>query len=208
MENNMCKKVLVVVDYQNDFASPNGALYVPNAETISKNIQHQIDSDFYDTIIYTMDSHNPEEYSVSAEAEMFPPHCIYGTNGWNFFEIEPKNSDLKSLMMKNRTPKDVHIGNEFVFVKDVFDVWASNSNYAKFINSFDKDTEFYICGVATNYCVFSNAMGYKDIGYENVFILSDSVKGIFDDSYETAIDSMIESNIKFKGGISDVCKFC
>jgi len=196
----MNKKVLIVVDYQNDFASPQGALYVPQAETIAQIIQDEINNPMYDTVVYTMDSHIPEEYSVSAEAEMFPPHCVYGTPGWNFFEIEPRNPEIKSVMRNGRSPKDVRIGNEFVFVKDQFDIWASNSKYAEFIQTFDKDTEFYIVGVATNYCVASNAMGYSEFGYENVFVIPNAVKGIFDDSYEPTVQKMVEQNIQFKRG--------
>ena len=196
----MNKKVLVVVDYQKDFASPEGALYVPQAETIAERIQREINNDMYDAIVYTMDSHINEDYENSEEAEMFPPHCEYGTQGWDFFEIEPNNPQLRTVMKNGSCPKDIRIGNEFVFVKDQFDIWAGNINYENFIRTFDKDTEFTIVGVATNYCVFSNAMGYKNIGYNNVSVIEDAVKGIQDDSFETNINTMKENGIAFVGG--------
>ena len=196
----MNKKVLVVVDYQFDFASPHGALYVPQAETISQIIQDEINNPMYDSIIYTMDSHIPEEYSVSDEAKMFPPHCVYGTPGWNFFEIEPRNPEIRSVMRNARSPKDVRIGNEFVFVKDQFDIWASNSKYAEFIKTFDKDTEFYIVGVATNFCVADNAMGYKSIGYENVFVIENAVKAIIDGNEDNVFSEMRNNGVSFIGG--------
>jgi len=195
----MNKKILVVVDYQNDFADPSGSLYVHQGEVIADNIQSHINSGKYDSIVYTMDSHISEEYNVSKEAEMFPPHCEYGTPGWNLFKIEPINKELDSMMKKKRMPKDVQIGNEFVFVKDKFDVWEANPAYKKFVSSFSKDTEFYICGVAMNYCVASNALGYKEIGYENVFIIPSATKGILDDTYEPSIQKMIDNGINFLG---------
>jgi len=200
----MFKKVLIVVDYQKDFASPNGALYVPGAEAIYKRIQKEIDSGKYDYIVYTMDSHVSVVYSKSEEAKMFPPHCIYGTEGWEFYNIIPRNKDLINKMKNNKTPTDVSIGNEFVFVKDRFDVWDGNDNYEDFIKEFDKDTEFVICGVATNYCVFSNAMGYKNIGYKKVSIIEEAVRGIQDESFDTNINIMKENGIVFIGGTQNV----
>ena len=41
----MKKRVLIVVDYQKDFV--NGVLAVPGAETIAKNIQREIEKDYF-----------------------------------------------------------------------------------------------------------------------------------------------------------------
>ena len=196
----MNKKVLVVVDYQNDFASPEGALYVPQGETIAERIQREINNDMYDAIVYTMDTHIASDYEKSAEAEMFPLHCEYGTIGWDFFEIEPRNPEIKTVMKNKSCPKDIRIGNEYVFTKDVFDVWEGNINYENFIKTFDKDTEFIIVGVATNFCVKWNAMGCSNIGYNNVSVIWDAVKGIPTDEFEDDIAQMRANDITFIEG--------
>jgi len=199
----MNKKVLIVVDYQIDFASPNGALFVPGAQHIDKNIQREIDNPEYTDIIYTLDTHIQSDYQKSEEASMFPPHCIFNTEGWQFYNIKYRNRSINDIMNGHLfdEPVDFSIGNEFIFVKDKFSIWDGNKNYAQFISSrYDKDTEFVICGIATNYCVFENAMGYRDIGFNNVSIIEDAVKGIEDDSLETNINIMKENGIAFIGG--------
>lgn len=193
-------KILVVVDYQKDFASPNGALYVPEAETISQTIQTEINKTEYKKIIYTMDTHIKEEYKKSQEATMFPDHCEFNTEGWAMHEITPRNKKIIELAKVGsfETPMDFTIGKESVFVKDKFSIWEGNPNYKEFINQFCRiKTEFVIVGVATNYCVFQNAMGYKEMGFENVRVMTSATKGIIDETYEENIKIMKNSNIKF-----------
>lgn len=197
----MNKKVLVVVDYQRDFASPDGALYVPEAENISERIQKEINDPSYDEIIYTLDTHIPKEYKTSEEAKMFPEHCVFNTKGWNFFNIKARNEAInKALEMKIfDKPSDFSIGNEHVFVKDKFSIWEGNSNYLSFIdNTFEKDnTEIFVCGVATNYCVFENVMGYHEIGFYNISVIEEATKSIIDDTLEEKMNIMKNRYVKF-----------
>jgi len=44
-------KILIVVDYQNDFVDPQGALPVPNATEIAENIQKEINNEDFDFVI-------------------------------------------------------------------------------------------------------------------------------------------------------------
>jgi len=198
----MKNKILIVVDYQYDFASPEGALYVPGAETIVDSIQEKINDTSFKDIIYTLDTHDNEEYISSEESKLFPIHCEFNSFGWDLFKIQTRNRETKLILEEGifESAKDFSVKNEFVFMKDKFSIWEGNSNYEKFfIERYDKDTEIVIVGVATNYCVFWNAMGYRERGYKNVKIMSDSVKGIYDDTYEKNIEIMKNKNIKFEG---------
>jgi len=191
-------KVLIIVDYQYDFVSPKGDLYVPGAEDISKNIQKLIDSDF-DKIIYTMDTHD-SSYSKSEESKLFPEHCMFNTKGWDLYKIKPKNREIKTIIENGvfESPKDFSIENEFVFMKDKFSIWEGNKSYTKFMRTnIDKDSEIFVCGVATNYCVFQNIVGLIDRGYKNINIVSNAVKGIPDETYKKSIQFMKSSDINF-----------
>jgi nicotinamidase/pyrazinamidase len=197
----MKNKILIVVDYQYDFASPEGALYVPEAETILDSIQNQINDTSFKDIIYTMDTHD-SNYNASEEAELFPPHCKFNTPGWDLYKIKTRNIETKIIIEEGvfESPKDFSIENEFVFMKDKFSIWEGNRNYEKFFTEkYDKDIEIVIAGVATNYCVFMNAMGYIERGYKNVTVVNNSVKGIKDDTYDKNIAIMKNNNIKFEG---------
>jgi len=202
---NKTKKILIVVDYQNDFVSVNGALAVSGAESIAPSIQKEINNPKYTDVIYTMDTHMPADYPSSEEAEIFPDiHCEFNTPGWDLFEIKAR-SDIFTDFNCFEKPIDVQRDNEFVFVKDKFSVWEGNSNYkAWFTDRYDTDVEITIVGVATNYCVFLNAIGYKEIGYDNVRVIEDCVKGIenfpdgsADPSFEVNMSKMKNQDIEF-----------
>jgi nicotinamidase/pyrazinamidase len=193
------QKVLIVVDYQYDFVS--GTLPVVEADKIAVNIQREIDDPKYDTIIYTLDTHIPEDYAKSEEGNMFPLHCEFNTPGWDFYKIKPKNREVGMIINEGilEEPKDFSIENEYVFMKNQFSIWEGNNSYSEwFRNKFDKDTEISICGLAEDVCVAANALGYSKYVFHNIRIISDSVKGIdFDGSLEKAIYEMKAEDIKF-----------
>jgi len=196
----MKNKVLIVVDYQYDFVSPEGALYVPEAETIVNSIQNQINDKSFTDIIYTMDTHD-SSYSSSEESKLFPAHCEFNSRGWDFYQIKPRNKEVKTIIESGimESPKDFSIDREFVFMKNQFSIWDGNDNYERFFQEKfpSKETPIYIVGVATNYCVFQNAMGYISRGYTNVNIIESCTKGIKDDSFDKNINIMKNRNINF-----------
>ncbi len=74
------KKVLVVVDMQNDFVTKGGKLALPHDTTPLINKMYSFISDFCDEggkVIYTLDTHSDN----SREFNMFPKHCVSGTWG-------------------------------------------------------------------------------------------------------------------------------
>lgn len=202
------KKILIVVDYQNDFVDPNGALPVPNADTISQNIQDRIDSEDYQATIYTFDTHTKEDYEGSDEQQLFPNiHCEFGTDGWNFYKIKPMfNTEFQEAILDDTKPfKNIAINNEYFFTKDVFNIWDGNEKYPEwFTDKFPADEfEVDVVGVATNYCVFMNVMGMIQRGYK-VNIIEDCVEGIKsfpdgtpDESYNANITVMKNRGVTF-----------
>ena len=88
IEKGVCcavKKLLIVVDYQNDFVS--GALGFPQAAALEENICAKITA--YrcagDQVVYTMDTHGPN-YPETQEGKKLPvPHCLEGTEGWQLY---------------------------------------------------------------------------------------------------------------------------
>lgn len=195
----MKKKVLVVVDYQFDFVDPSGALPVPDADTISENIQNRINSDIYKSVIYTFDTHTNSEYNGSEEQKLFPNiHCEFKTAGWNLYKIQPKNANIfNSVVDVLENPFNmVNIDSEYFFTKNVFDVWQGNEVYdGWFQKKFPKDEyEVDVVGVSTNYCVFMNVMGLVSKGYK-INVIENGVAGIqaFPDG---SIDPSFKQNIE------------
>ena len=76
------KKLLIVVDYQNDFVS--GSLGFPEAEALEPKLHKKVQDylDAKDDVVYTMDTHG-ENYLDTQEGKKLPiPHCLCGSEGW------------------------------------------------------------------------------------------------------------------------------
>ena len=81
-------KILVVIDMQNDFCSPNGSLANPAAEKIITPIKERIIAarQNKEMVIFTQDTHDAD-YLETLEGQKLPvEHCIYGTEGWEIVD--------------------------------------------------------------------------------------------------------------------------
>lgn len=79
------KRLLIVVDYQNDFVD--GALGFEGAELLDERIAAKIDEyrASSDTVCFTFDTHH-KDYDETQEGKMLPvPHCIEGTPGHRLY---------------------------------------------------------------------------------------------------------------------------
>jgi len=74
-------RALVVVDYQNDFASPDGALSVPGGDAIADRINGLMRSGDYDLVVATRDWHPADHGSFTDQGGTWPVHCVQGTPG-------------------------------------------------------------------------------------------------------------------------------
>ena len=130
------KRLLVVVDYQNDFVD--GALGFKGAELISHNIAELI-KDFRnndDEVVFTYDTHN-EDYLNTVEGQNLPvPHCLRGSEGWQFYP------EINELIKDSKT-----------FEKPGF----GSNELGHYIERNDFE-EIYLCGLVSDICVFSNAI--------------------------------------------------
>ena len=89
----MAKKILVVVDAQNDFIT--GVLGNKECDVATNVIADEIRSGKYDDVIFTRDTHD-ENYLNTQEGKKLPvTHCIKGTNGW---EVDARLKDLGELL--------------------------------------------------------------------------------------------------------------
>ena len=81
----MMRKILLVIDMQNDFID--GALGTPEAEAIVDDVAAEIAKFPAADVFATRDTH-PENYLDTQEGKNLPVvHCVKGTPGW---ELNPK----------------------------------------------------------------------------------------------------------------------
>lgn len=133
-------KLLVIVDYQNDYV--NGSLGFEGAELLDRKIAHKI-RDYRKEggeVIYTMDTHQ-EDYLSTQEGKKLPvEHCIEDTQGHRLY----------GFTAKERTDKDK------VFYKDTFGS-IEMANYLKF-KSYDT---VELVGLKSDMGVLANAVIIK-----------------------------------------------
>ena len=84
---------VVVVDMQNDFVHPDGALFVPSSRETIEPIKRLLDKARSRgvRVFYTQDTH----YDDDPEYKIWGEHVRYGTWGWRIVdELAPKEGDI------------------------------------------------------------------------------------------------------------------
>lgn len=163
------KKLLIVVDIQNDFVD--GALGTSEAVAIIPNVVQKINN-WDGDIICTKDTHY-NDYLETNEGRHLPvSHCIVGTNG---HEI---NDDVLSALanIENYT-----IINKYTFGSTELPIRILNAGY----------DYIELVGLCTDICVISNALLLK-AHYPEIDIAVDAscCAGVTPESHEAAITTM------------------
>ena len=148
MEN---KKILVVVDMQNDFCSEGGSLSNPETIAIVPKVVNKI-KEYAQAgwcIYATQDTHS-KNYLNTQEGQKLPvPHCIRDSWGWKL------NDEVEKALDENEN---------VIWIKNVF----GSISLAEIIESFYSPVEIEYIGVCTDICVISNALIYKSISKEAI----------------------------------------
>ena len=146
MEQTLNKKVLVVVDMQNDFIT--GSLGSKEAQAVVEPVVKRI-LDFDGLILYTLDTHT-EDYLNTKEGEKLPvKHCIAGTDGW-----APNSAVWMALMHKNVADE------QHMIAKDTFGGVSLPMRIHEFFGGVVPE-EIELIGLCTDICVISNAILVK-----------------------------------------------
>lgn len=135
LKNNTSKKLLVVIDYQNDFVT--GALKSESAKAIEDRLVSKIETYLSENqdIIFTLDTHYPNYLSTREGKHLPVEHCIVDTEGHKLYgRVAEFEKNAKRI-----------------FTKDTF----GSIDLAKFISRSDYE-EIEFCGVVSNICVLSN----------------------------------------------------
>lgn len=170
------KKILVVVDMQNDFIT--GALGSGEAEAIVPAVCEKIKS-FDGEVLYTRDTHGGD-YLETQEGKNLPvAHCVKGTWGW---ELEPRIEALR---------KSTPIDKPTFGSKALGDVLKARDTYDGGLD------EVVLVGLCTDICVISNAILLKAFLPETKITVDASCcAGVTPESHETALQAMSACQIQ------------
>ncbi|MCS6884058.1 MAG: isochorismatase family cysteine hydrolase [Acidobacteriota bacterium] len=183
------KLAFVDIDTQVDFMLPEGALYVPGAETLIPNLER--------LIAYARDNGIPVIASVDAhligdpEFEQFPPHCVVNTPGQQ--KVSSTGIAGAQTIGVQKVP-DLQVGNALVLEKTVFSIFG-NENADEVFRQIKAD-EYVVFGVATDYCVKAAVLGLIERGYK-VAVVEDAIKGVTEQGALEAIEEMRRAGARF-----------
>ena len=176
------KKILVVIDMQNDFID--GALGTPEAVAIVENVKAKILSYPKENVFATRDTHH-QYYMDTQEGRNLPvPHCIRGTDGW---QIRPEIAEL--------------IFPDHIIDKPTF----GSTQLAKLMEVLERreedGIEIELVGLCTDICVVSNALLLKASMPETPISCDASCcAGVTPAKHEAALETMHSCQIQIING--------
>lgn len=169
------KRILIVVDYQNDFVC--GSLGFPEAAELENKIAAKIEEYKNDEIVFTLDTHY-KNYAITQEGRRLPvPHCVEDTKG---HELYGKIKDLsrgRKCFKKNTFP---------------------SLDLGKYLEGKNYDV-IELCGLVSSICVISNAVIAKAACPEAEIIVDSALTAAADTNmHEKALDVMRNLQITVK----------
>lgn len=164
------KKILVVIDMQNDFID--GALGTKEAENIVGKVVDKIHSYPADSIYATRDTHG-ETYLETSEGKYLPvKHCVEGTKGWQIRE-EVAAAMPQAVMVDKPTFGSAHLADL---------LWEEAQK---------EEVEIELAGLCTDICVVTNALLLKTrLPETKISVDASCCAGVTPKSHEAALTTM------------------
>lgn len=177
------------VDTQVDFMHKDGKLYVPAAEIIVGQLRRLTAAARIHGIplISSVDAHTLED----EEFREWPPHCLRGTPG----QLKIPETILEGFYAIPNCPGApvpddiVKKYPQVILEKQRLDVF-SNPNTEVLLQRLDRQAEFVVFGVATEYCVRHTALGLLH-RERNVTLLTDATQAIQPQPGRHALEEMV-----------------
>jgi nicotinamidase/pyrazinamidase len=197
----MSSKALIIIDVQNDFC-PGGALPVKEGDQIVPLINRV--SPLFERVVATQDWHPIHHTSFAinhgksvnevitigtTKQVLWPVHCVPGTYGAEFH----KGLDLQKVNVVFHKGMNPKIDSYSAFLDNDKNTETGLHYYLKGLGV----TDVFLCGLATDYCVYYSAIDALRFGLRTTVIL-DATRAINipPGSFNTAISDMLERGIR------------
>jgi nicotinamidase/pyrazinamidase len=163
---------LIVVDVQNDFADPNGSLYVAEGEAVVPVANGQIaDAEAARALtVYTQDWHPESTPHFEKDGGLWPVHCVHDTWGAMF---HPDLRVVGDVVRKGTRGED---GYSAFSVRDPL----SGDMAPTILHGLlaERGVErIVICGLATDFCVVETVTDARALGYP-VVVIRDGIRAV------------------------------
>jgi nicotinamidase-related amidase len=179
-EEKIMRKILIVIDMQNDFID--AALGTKEAVAIVDSVKEKIRSYPAEDVIATMDTHG-ENYMETQEGKYLPvPHCIKGSDGW---QIRP---DIAELLTGAK-----------IYEKPTFGSTALAADLKAIAD--EEEIELELVGLCTDICVVSNALLLKAVMPEvKISVDAGCCAGVTPEKHLAALETMRSCQIQIVNG--------
>lgn len=187
------KKILVIVDMQNDFI--NGALGTKEAEAIVPNVVEKIKNypDKEETVLlYTKDTHY-EDYMSTLEGEKLPvPHCIENTDGWCINKQISSVADNEGFL---------GFSSDKIINSRIYKNTFGSEDLYELLKTYKDDIEqVEFLGLCTDICVLSNAiMARMALPNTKIIVDASCCAGVTPESHNAALITMKSCQIDVIG---------
>ena len=193
-------KALLLVDVQNDFME-GGTLEVPQANRIVPVINSLLNQ--FDLVVATQDWHlqNHESFAsnhcnkkpfdkinrLGNEETLWPDHCIQGSKGAEFHP-DLETNQIAAIFRKGMDPEiDSYSG----FYDNDHQKSTGLSGYLKE----KKITELYICGLASDICVYHTIRDAINEGF-SATLIEDASQPLNNDVFETLKKKLFDRRVR------------
>ena len=172
------RKVLIVVDMQNDFIT--GSLGTPEARAVVPRVAERIRGAMKEgrTLLFTQDTHAPDYLDTQEGRNLPVRHCIRNTPGWQLHEaVAPFAAETVE--------------------KSTFGSIALAEALERLAENGGANLDVELCGVCTDICVVSNALLIK-AHLPEAFVHVDAAccAGVTPERHNAALEVMRASQIQ------------
>jgi nicotinamidase/pyrazinamidase len=155
---------LIVVDLQNDFADPRGALYVRGGEQVLPVANAEIEKARAAgaLVVYTQDWHPPSTPHFAKDGGTWPVHCVRGSWGAELHPglVQPAAGEtLRKVVRTGTGDEDGYSGFEARAEGD-----AAPSRLEKLLRDHGI-RRLVVLGLATDYCVRATTLDALHLGF-------------------------------------------
>ena len=161
-----------MVDVQNDFADPQGNLYVSEGELVVPFVNQQIDDarGAGALIVYTQDWHPESTPHFAKDGGVWPVHCVMDTWGAQF---HPELAVEGEIVRKGATGRDGYSG----FTER--HPTTAEEHATELVDLLRKRgiERVVVAGLATDYCVKETAIDALGHGFTTT-VLEEGIRGV------------------------------
>jgi nicotinamidase/pyrazinamidase len=166
------RTALVVVDVQNDFADPQGSLFVKGAAEILPlvNSETRLATEAGAFVVYTQDWHPESTPHFAKDGGIWPVHCV--ADSWGA-EFHPALSVVGPSVRKGQNGEDGYSG---FTMRDPTSGATTPTELEGLLRERGVD-KVVVVGLATDYCVSSTAIDAANLGFDTE-VLQDAIAAV------------------------------